>query len=601
MTRFILTLPLLALLAGTAAAQSTIPAEGLAAEGQARWTDALQMYRAQVAQEPSAAALWLRIADIEARLGRPRESIAALERAAAAAPADGTVFARLSQAYAAQGHAIPALRAIEGALEIQPESDEYLRAHATLATWAGEYHAAAGSYRTLRQSHPNERALTLAFARVSVWAGSSDAAVSAYREYLEAPDAAPDAWIELARAESWRGNFAAAIDTLDQYKARFGATAVYSRERVAILARGGRPRQALRDIQGLLAASPGDFDLHLSRTIALASVRRHGAAVSSLTGTDALRPGQAETRAAESLVRSLLGSNVGPSTTFYHDSDGLQATRYTPRFDVGLRTDTRVHGGYEHIALQARAGSGLEQISGARTATIEHGWAGLSQRFGALTVGGTLGQARPDVHRLTTYGAFARFVPADSFAASVERTSGFAAISPRTAGLGLTRVSHRAQVDWTPFMRYQLALEGLYEDLSDGNTRWEVFVSPRAVLARTEHLNFDLGLLLHQFGARQNLDNGYYDPRRYEYYSVVFSPYWKASENIGIGVSAGLGGQRDDSTRAFRLGSNASVEGTFGIYRRWMLKAHASTTNNQRLDSGAFRGVGGGLTLLRRF
>jgi len=453
----------------------------------------------------------------------------------------------------------------------------------------------------LRQRHPNEPALTLGFARVSVWSGSSDLAASAYRDYLEAPDAAPDAWIELARAESWRGNFAAAMDTLDHYKALFGETTVYSRERVSILARGGRPRQALRDLQALLAISPRDVDLNLSRTIALASMRRHGAALSSLTGVEALRPGQADARAAASLVRSLLGSNVGPSTTFYNDSDGLQAIKVTPRFDVGFRTDTRLHGGYEHIELQARVGSGLEQISGASAATIDHVWAGLSQRFGAMTLGGTVGQARPEAHRLTTYGASARFVPADTFAASVERSSGFAATSPRTAGLGLSRVSHRAQIDWTPFMRYQLTLDGSHEDLSDGNARWEVFVSPRAVLARTEHLNFDLGLLLHQFGARQNLDNGYYDPRRYEYYSVVFSPYWKASENIGIGVSAGIGGQRDDSARAFRLGSNASIEGTFGIYRRWVLKVHGSTTNNQRLDSGAFRGVSGGMMLLRRF
>ena len=391
------------------------------------------------------------------------------------------------------------------------------------------------------------------------------------------------------------------VETLDEYARQFGKTDAYSRERASILARGGRPRQALRDLDALESTSPGDIELDLSRTVALAAVRRHGAAVSSLEGAESLRPGHAGTRAAENLVRTLLGSTVGPSTTFYSDSDGLKTTKVTPRFDIGFRTDTRLHGGYEHIDLQARVGSGLEQTSGAATATVDQVWAGLSQRVGALTVGGTVGEARPETHRLRTYGAFVRFAPADSFTGSVERSSGYAAISPRMAGLGITRVGHRAQVDWTPGLRSRLVVEGSYEDLSDRNSRWEVFVAPTAAVARTQHLNLDLGLLLHQFGARRNLDNGYYDPRRYEFYSVVLSPYWKASENIGVGVSAGLGGQRDDVARAFRPGSNASVEATFGIYRQWLLKVHGSVTNNQRLDSGAFRGTSGGVTLLRRF
>ena len=597
----VVTFIVLTLMAGAVEGQSSIPEAGLAAEGQARWSDALNIYREQAAEGPDAAVLWTRIADIEAKLGHLQQSLASLERAAAAAPQDAAVFARLSQGYAAQDQPVAALRAMEVALELNPTSDSYLRARATLATWAGKYEAAADSYRTLRQAHPNETELTLALARVYVWSGRTDAAVAAYRAYVRTPAALPEALIELARAESWRGNFAGAVQTLNEYEQQFGKTEAYSRERASVLSRGGRPRQALRELDALDAAAPGDVALNLSRTVALAAVRRHGAAVSTLEGAESLRPGHAGTRAAESLVRTLLGSTLGPSTTYYTDSDGLKTTKVTPRFDIGFRTDTRLHGGYEHIDLQARVGSGLEQMSGAATATVDHVWAGLSQRVGALTVGGSVGEARPERHRLRTYGAFVRFAPADSFTGFVERSSGYAAISPRMAGLGITRVGHRAQVDWTPGLRSRLVIEGSYEDLSDRNSRWEVFVAPTAAVARTQHLNLDLGLLLHQFGARQNLDNGYYDPRRYEYYSVVLSPYWKASENIGVGVSAGFGGQRDDVARSFRPGSNASVEATFGIYQQWLLKVHGSATNNQRLDSGAFRGTSGGVTLLRRF
>jgi hypothetical protein len=101
--------------------------------------------------------------------------------------------------------------------------------------------------------------------------------------------------------------------------------------------------------------------------------------------------------------------------------------------------------------------------------------------------------------------------------------------------------------------------------------------------------------------VKQDFDHGYYDPRRYEYYSVIVAPYWKASENIGVAISAGLGPQRDDASRSFTLGMNSSAEATFGIYREWMLKVHGSVTNNRRLDSGAFQGTSGGVVLLRRF
>jgi tetratricopeptide (TPR) repeat protein len=600
MTRLISLVVLCALFVANPTAQLRIPERGLAAEGEGRWSEALEIYRSELERNPGVAELWLRIADIEARLGRTEQSIAALERATQLEPGVAATLERLSQAYAAAGHATPALRAIEGALALQPDRDEYLRAHAKLATWAGDYEAAERSYRTLTQQNPADPELKLALARVAVWGGNTDTAVSTYREYLTHPQALPDVWLELARAESWRGNYPEALDTLDRYRQLAGPTPAYSRELTATLARGGRPQAALKHIDSLLPASPGDYDLNLSRTIALAALRRQGDAYSSLTAADTLNPGRTETRAAERVLRAQLASNVGPFTTFYNDSDGLEAFRVAPRFDVGFRSDTRFHGGYEFTDMSAEAGSGLEQVSGATTASVEHVWAGVTQRLGPVTLGGTIGRAEAESHRSTTYSALVRFA-SDSVAASFERSSGFAAISPRTVGLGLTRLQHRAQVDWIPALRYHVVLDASHEDLSDGNVRWEFFVAPRYELARRQRFNLDVGALVHQFGVRYDFDNGYYDPDRYEYYAAVLTPYWKASESIGVAVSAGLGGQRDDSSTSFRLGSNLSAEATFGIYDRWVFKVNGSVTNNRRLGSGAFRGSSVGAVLLARF
>jgi len=597
-------LPILALivnitLAVDVVAQSSVPAAGLSAEGEGRWADALSVYRLHVGREPAAVEAWLRIADIEARLEHREQAIAALQQAAALRR-DAGILAQLSRAYAAQGNADAALQAIKGALAQQPDAEDHLRAAATLATWAGDYPAASDAYRRLRRLHPEEAALTLASARVNSWAGQSDTAAADYREYVTTAGAEREAWLELARVESWRGNTAAALDALDGYQRRFGDSDAVSAERAAVLARGGRPREALRILRPLLAAAPADPALNTAHTVALAALRRHGAAVSSLNTMRSLGQ-EAEARAADSVVRSLLGTSVGPSLTFYDDSDGLRTARIAPKADIGLVSDTRIHAGYEHIDLRARAGSGLEAVSGASTAMVDQVWAGLSQRLGAFTLGGTVGQSRTDGERLTSYSAVVRFAPLDSLAVAVERSFGFAAISPRTVSLGLTELGHRGQIDWMLSERYHLAVDAGYANLSDDNSRWTLFVSPRAAVARTQRLNLDLGLLIHQFGARQNLDHGYYDPRRYQYYAAVVAPYWKASENIGVAISAGIGPQRDDASRGFTLGMNGSAEATFGIYREWMLKVHGSATNNRRLESGAFRGTSGGVVLLRRF
>ena len=586
-------------LTGNAAGQPAVPAAGLAAEGEGRWADALRIYRELVERDPASADTWLRIADIEARLTEPDRAIAALHRAAAARP-EAETFARLSQAYAARGHAESALHAIKGALALKPQSEDYLRAAATLATWAGDYDTAARAYRELLRMHPQELGLNLSLARVNAWGGNSDAAAGAYRAYITAADAEPSAWLELARIESWRGNTAGALAALDTYREKFGEGEAYAKERVSVLARGGRPRQALRELNPLLASAPRDPSLNVTRTVALAAARHHGAAVSTLDTVRSTGAG-AESRAADSVIRSLLASNVGPVVTVYDDSDGLRTARVAPKADIGLESDTRIHAGYEHMDLQAPNGSGLETVSGATGAMLDQVWAGVSQRVQSFWFGGTVGRSKTDGDELTSYSALVRFTPDDSLTLGVERTFGFAAISPRTVSLGLTLLSHRASLDWAAGARYHLAVEGSYDTLSDSNTRWAFSVSPRAAVARTQRLNLDLGLLIHQFGVERDLDHGYYDPHRYEYYSVVAAPYWKASENIGVAISAGMGPQRDDASRGFNFGMNSSVEATFGIYRDWLLKINGSVTNNRRMDSGAFRGTSFGIVLLRRF
>jgi hypothetical protein len=66
-------------------------------------------------------------------------------------------------------------------------------------------------------------------------------------------------------------------------------------------------------------------------------------------------------------------------------------------------------------------------------------------------------------------------------------------------------------------------------------------------------------------------------------------------------MSTALGPQRDSYSPSFRFGGTVSGEATFGIYEPWVLKINASASMNRRLESGAFRGLSGGVVLVRRF
>ena len=197
-------------------AQSAVPPAGLAAEAAGEWAQALDVYRSALERAPHDARLWVRVADIEARLGNLEESASALQRAVQEAPQDAALLHRLSQAYAVLDQPLAALEAIERALALSPDSVEFLRARGTLATWLGRLRPGAG-----RLSPPvagcsrTITTLSLNLARVSAWGGRTDAASRPTAVTCEPEPDAAAVWIELARAEAWRGNYGAALEHLE--------------------------------------------------------------------------------------------------------------------------------------------------------------------------------------------------------------------------------------------------------------------------------------------------------------------------------------------------------------------------------------------------
>jgi hypothetical protein len=75
----------------------------------------------------------------------------------------------------------------------------------------------------------------------------------------------------------------------------------------------------------------------------------------------------------------------------------------------------------------------------------------------------------------------------------------------------------------------------------------------------------------------------------------------KFSENYGLSLFAEAGMQCDSSEATFRPGGSIVGELSLGIYSAWVLKVNGGITNNNRLESGAFRGETAAIVLVRRF
>ena len=582
-------------------AQAVNPMTASQAEGAAQWDEAIRLHREAIAADPSRSDLWVRIADIEARRGNLAASVTALEQAVAASPASAPLYSRLSQAYATSGSALAALRAIDGALALKPREPEYLRAKATLATWAGDYRGAQESYQQLALVYPTDLEIALALGRVSAWSGDTDQAVKQYKRYLKAESANPEVWLELAKAESWRGNYAGAIEALDTYGVRVGKTEKYQSAMATVLANAGEPTKAESLVRPLLAQSPENVELNLIHATALARQGRAREAFESLETVRKLSPGSPETHTAERVLRTLLSSSAESPFTVYGDSDDLQVQRFAPRATFALNSGAQFSGGYEISRLDARAGSGLDGIDGSPVAQYEHLWAGAGQRFGSVTVNGQVGYATAATQTSTTYAVGFNAWLTDDLRVSLSSASAPLVVSPRTVDLGLTAASHRAQIDWTAASRYHVAFDATAQNLSDGNRRWEITIAPRLTLSNRARFNLDLGATAYRLETSHDFNHGYYDPRRYEYYAATMYPYFKIGEDVGLAMTVAMGAQRDYVSPSFHFGGNVGGEATFGIYRAWVLKVNGSATQNGRLDSGAFRGFGGGAALVRRF
>ena len=423
------------------------------------------------------------------------ECIAALQQAAAVAPVPLRSISACRRRTPTAQQPSAALKAVEGALALEPKSTEYLRARAMLATWLADYGRAQQSYRQLAALLPGDAEIALAYARVSAWGGDTDEAVTQYERYLTPIPKLQTPGSSSHKAESWRGNYGGAMRALDAYRARFGESMAYAQTYAAVMAGGGRPARAEDVVAPLLAQTPDDLQLNLTHTIALAMQRRPREAYSSLDTVRQLAPASRDTQNAERVVRTMLASSVEPTFTAYSDSDQLQVQRFTPRGTFALKSGTHISAGYDRALLTARAGSGLEQVDGSNSADYEQhmGRTGAEIRRVHCGCAGRICQARHAArrHLRRRHDRSSKRQPVVFGGAEFRRPCDLA--EDGRTGPHTDRSSRAGAVGARRWSRWWCSTVSIQE-FSDGNRRVELTLSPRRSFARTAGFNLDLGV-----------------------------------------------------------------------------------------------------------
>ena len=550
------------------AQEVVVPAAGLRAEAAGDFDAAIAIYE-QTASESSRSDLWVRISQIEAVRNHPREALDAIDRAVA----------------------------------LEPDNVEFLRSRAELASWAGDYERAEDSNRRLG-TLTGEPAAELGLARIAAWRGRTAASIEHYHAYLRRVPEDSVATIELARQETWRGNARAALAVLDGYRERFGETVDYRIERARALVTGDRPRAAIEILDPLVAERPEDYEARLVHTLALSVAGKRTDAVGSaeaLARLDAANPRTAEVRA---YVMAPIRSSVRPRYEFYDDSDDVRHNLVGVDGGVALSPRTRLVAEGTVTDVSSEPGSGLAPLDGDETVREAGGDLGVVFNLdGAGELEGRVGGMQVDDGGpdLLTWLASAHLTPADALGIVVEGQRDFLDVSARSLDLGIERTAGRAAFRMSPAVGWTIEAGGSRESYSDDNGRWEARVAVIDGVLRRQLVNVDVGVASRWQWFDEDLDNGYYDPERYEQHLGVVSTYWKLDEQAGLSVRGALGAFRDDVIDSFERSSEIAGEATFGITTDWTLVARAAWLDNVRSVTGAFNAAGAGLYLTRRF
>lgn len=575
--------------------------QGLIAEADQQWSEAIELYRLATEEDPANLDAWLRLSDVYAAIDEWSLAGEVLREAGDHHPNNAALFHRGARAFSEARQPGSGLEMVQRAVNLEPGNPDYLETQGYLAGWMGQGSLAMVSFEQVLEVSPERTRVLLPLGQQLAWAGDLDEGVRRVRQYLESHPDETSAMLNLADFEIWRGDYVAALQSLDAYRERTGEDEAYRSKRARIMAWVGWRNAAMEILDGLLAADPDNPDLHFSRVLALRHTQPEQA-LDSLAVVERAMPQAPETIDLGRSTRILMRSRVGLEFNVFNDSDSIR-TR-SAKLDVShqLKPGSRIFASSQRQRWSADAGSGLEPRDGSESVDNTRFRIGLSHRFDPdWTM--DLFAGRNDVDRVDDswlYGVSIHWRASDHVSVNLAHGKDLFAISPRTVFDLLGRRATSASLVVRPAISHQFQLDGSYQDISDDNARRALSSDYRYGWIRGQSWNVDLGLSGGWVSFRDNPGSGYYAPGNYRFGGVGVNAYWKISDDDGIGFNAGVGLQKDESFDSFESYYDVSADAVFGIFRDWQLRLSAGYSD-RRNQSGGFDAVVGSVRIERRF
>lgn len=535
---------LMLLLPATArAAEADLPAGAKQAEKAKHWDEALRIYDKALAEHPERYDWWVHVSDIYAVSNQP------------------------AKAADAAAHAV----------HDRPDDIKLLLKHAQLAAWAGDSAAAEQSYRALVRLNPGDDDSLYALGETISWQGKTGQAIPVIETYVTHRPTDKKALMFLSQLYMWDGQGKKSEEALNRYRAVAGDDAASKAARVHLLANSGQDYTAIAAANEELRLLPNDCDLYSSRASAAASSRQPGLLFDSLQHAgDTCTDKTAASNTARQLstpYRSFVRGQFGYST----DSDTVQIG--TATLDGVLQVDpgTYLFAGVERGWLDADLGTGFETLAGHSRVDLTGGWAGAEKQMSdRLWLKGRVGyRDASEGGGAPLLKADAEYRPTDTLVLGFDANHDLFAVSPRTVSKDIEMTNNVLRATWRMGYSDTLNLEGGYTFLTDGNGYWTATVAPRHTLLSGQKLSIDVGASGQWTSFTKDLNNGYYDPNSYRQFLVsLFGSYaFNADNAINVALSPGV--VRDEAQAHYERAGDYSVEGTFGLYKDWMLDARA--------------------------
>lgn len=190
---------------------------GKAAEAGSRYNDALEFYQLGIKYFPENTELWMRLADVQMKLGDEEKAIESLKRLIELVPLSADLQFRIAILYFSISKFPEAYLHMQKAYSLNPENDDYLYKLAQLANLNKQYGIAYELFKKLSQIHPSKREFEFALAKTRAWAKETP------------PKDHTQILLEEATSSFEKNNEKRGEDFLDQYAFLFGMTQSYQR------------------------------------------------------------------------------------------------------------------------------------------------------------------------------------------------------------------------------------------------------------------------------------------------------------------------------------------------------------------------------------